>query len=317
MRLTFRNPKVTKVVDAVKRMFEHLERVRTFGLAAEMAFWVFLSLIPLAAVAGLVAAKLATENANAVGPFLMAMPPATRQFVQGELGNVAAWNGGSVALPAIVMFAWLASSGIHSIFDALEIQTHSSRPWWKKRLLALAACIALSVGIASVTLLMTGLGWVEQLLHDGLPAVVTRETSLLGKLARFVVGACVALSLEIGLFWFGVPSIARHRLPLLPGAVLATVLQGALGYGYSFYIGKAGDGGAYQGALAAIGVTLTALYLLSCAILLGAELNRYLGARKGVFCVATPPVHRPESRLHHERPSPEAEGRARHVHAAR
>jgi membrane protein len=316
MRLTFRSPKVTQVVDAVKRMFGHLERVRTFGLAAEMAFWVFLSLIPLAAVAGLVAAKVATENANAAGPFLMAMPPATRQFVQGELGNVAAWNGGSVALPAIVMFVWLASSGIHSIFDALEIQTQSSRPWWKKRLLALAACVALSVGIASVTLLMTGLGWIEQLLHHALPVAGSTETSLLGKLVRFVVGAGVALGLEVGLFWFGVPPIARNRLPVLPGALLATVLQGALGYGYSFYIGKAGDGGAYQGALAAIGVTLTALYLLSCAILLGAELNRFLGARKGV-CVATPLARHPESRLHHEPPSPDAERRARHAHPAR
>src|SRR6476469_93827 len=104
MRLTVTNPRIARVVEAVKRMFVHLDRVRTFGLAAEMAFWLFLSLIPLAAVAGLVAARFATQHASAAGPFLMALPPSTRQFVQGELGNVAAWNGGTVALPAIAMF---------------------------------------------------------------------------------------------------------------------------------------------------------------------------------------------------------------------
>jgi uncharacterized BrkB/YihY/UPF0761 family membrane protein len=38
--------------------YECLDRSRTFGLAAETAFWLFLSMIPLAAVGGLIAARL-------------------------------------------------------------------------------------------------------------------------------------------------------------------------------------------------------------------------------------------------------------------
>jgi membrane protein len=167
------------------------------------------------------------------------------------------------------------------------------------------------VGIASVTLLTTGVGWVRQVLDNAPVLGDVTQSTFLEKVGKAVVAVGVALSLNVGMFWIGVPPIARKRLPVVPGAVLTTIVQGALGYGYSFYIGKAGDGGAYQGALAVIGVTLTALYLLSCAILIGAELNRFLGARKGVCVAVAPDPHHPPSRLQHE-----PAGRARDPHPA-
>src|SRR5262245_34543671 len=53
---------------------------RTTGMAAEMAFWLFLSLIPLAAVAGLIAAKVAAGSAD-VAAMLDTLPPETRHMV--------------------------------------------------------------------------------------------------------------------------------------------------------------------------------------------------------------------------------------------
>src|SRR5438094_7666488 len=101
----------TRAVDAIKRMFKHLDDVRTFGLAAEMAFRVFLSLIPLAAVAGLATARLAVRHWGAVAPMFTSLPPDAQRFIGDNLKDVAAWNGGTVALPAALVFAWLASSG--------------------------------------------------------------------------------------------------------------------------------------------------------------------------------------------------------------
>ncbi len=281
MRLTFRNPKVARIVAAAKRTLEHLDRVRTFGLAAEMAFWVFLSLIPLAAVAGLVAAKVATENANAIGPFLMAMPPATRQFVQGELGNVAAWNGGSVAAPAAIVFVWLASGGIHAIFDLLEIKAGCARPWWKKRLIAMGTCIALAVGTAVIAALGVGISRITLVLRGVIPIPAGPvETSLESTAVRLFMGFGAALALVAGLYWIGVPRGGRSKLHVWPGAFLAVGLQSALGYGYVFYLAKAGTGSAYQAGLSIIGVTMMALYLFAIALLVGAQLNYRLGHPK-------------------------------------
>src|SRR5690349_8269125 len=115
----------------LKDFIRELERSRTTGMAAEMAFWLFLSLVPLAAVAGLVVAKVAVSSAE-VTLLLASLPIETRELVSRQLKHVAAWNGGSVAAPAALVFVWLASGGVHAVFDVLEVKAGASRPWWKK-----------------------------------------------------------------------------------------------------------------------------------------------------------------------------------------
>jgi membrane protein len=279
--------RVSALARGLKRALADLEHARTFGLAAELSFWVFLALIPLAAMAELVTARLAAHHWGMVAPLMTSLPPAAAQLISSELAGVSAWNGGAVALPAALVFLWLASSGAHSVFDVLEIQTRSTRPWWKKRLLAMAVCLAFSVGAALLALLGAGLDGVEHLMSHAVPTgpVVSSAASVATRLAA---SALVVFALTAGLFRVGVPRDPKARpLPVLPGAALTTVLQGALGWGYGVYIKAVGTGGAYEGALAVIGVTMTMIYLLAIALLLGAELNRRLGERAS----ESPPPH--------------------------
>src|SRR5215472_13611318 len=119
-----------------RRVWMHMNSVRTLGLAAETAFWLFLSLVPLAAVGALVAARFAVQNSTMVAPLFASMPQAVRDLVWSELRHVAAWNGGSVGPVAAVVFVWLASSGMHSVFQAFEVETGTERSWLRRRLLA-------------------------------------------------------------------------------------------------------------------------------------------------------------------------------------
>ena len=72
---------VRRAVGSVRDLYECMDRGRTFGRAAETAFWVFLALIPLAAVAGLFAARVTTQNWNEFSPVLGALPGPTRELV--------------------------------------------------------------------------------------------------------------------------------------------------------------------------------------------------------------------------------------------
>jgi len=255
-----------------------LDRTRVLGLAAETAFWLFLSLVPLAAVAGLLAGRLSTSNSNAIVPLLSSLPAATRQLVSAELLNLATRNDGSVGVGSAAVFIWLASSGVHSIFDSLEIGTGISRPWWKKRLLALGMCIALPVAVALLASLdptlqsaMGGLGrWIPPLRATGAPTLGSR-------LLRFCVSAGIVLAYVCALYRVGIPRRARRGVPILPGALLAVALEILFGFAYASYIAKAGDGGAYLAGLAVIGVTMIGLYLFTAALLVGAAVNRKLG----------------------------------------
>jgi membrane protein len=269
-------------VTCVRSLLKRLDENRAFGLGAEMAFWLFLSLLPLAAVAGVAAAKLAVGNWSIAAPLLDSLPDATRELLRSELGRMAAWNGGKVGVGAAAVFLWLASSGVHSIFDGIEIEANSTpRPWWKKRLVALATCILLSAGTALVTLLATGLGWTWHLVGGStLFKALQFETSTVGEVLRFGLGVVVSFSLMCGLYWIALPSATRRRMPIVPGALLATALQITIGFIYGFYIKKMGDSGAYQAGLASIGVTLMALYLFCLVILVGIEVNQMLGEHR-------------------------------------
>jgi membrane protein len=259
-----------------------MDRTRTLGTAAELAFWLFLSLLPLAAVAGMVAAKFAVKNVDVSYLVLDPLPEDVRDLVARQLSQVAAWNGGSVGIQAAAVFLWLASSGVHAIFDCIELTTETRRPWWKKRLLAMGTCLLLSVGTALVAVLMTGLTWVNDLLRGVLPrGSLLPGAGSYSELTSLLVGVLAAVGLVAGLYWVGFPPRARARLPIWPGALLAVGLQIALGFVYAQYVSRVGLGSAYFAGLAVVGATLVTLYLFAVALLAGAQLNCTLASHRG------------------------------------
>jgi membrane protein len=268
-----------ELVASARAWWTEVDRTNTLGLASQVAFWLFLSLLPLAAVVGLLVARLAFMHADLRISIMSSVPTAARQLVETEMSHVANWNGGAVGPVAMVMFVWLASGGVHSIFDALELQVGTERAWWKKKLMALGTCVGLSIGAAALVLLASGATAVFRLLGRGAPASLTMDLGPLWVVLRVVLSLIVATAMVYGLFWIGTPPKARHRIPLLPGAVFAVVFGVACGWGYGVYLTTAGIGTGYEAGLAAIGVTMTSIYLLSLGVLLGALLNRHLCPR--------------------------------------
>ncbi len=244
-----------------------------------MSYWLFLSLVPLAAVAGLVAARLATSHRPLVGSFLSSFTPEAQRLIEGQVASVASWNSGRVAPVALGMFVWLASSGVQSVFDALEVQSETRRPWWMTRLLAIATCIGLSIGIAFLGFLAIGFDRLAAAAGKAV-ALPNTDAAIAGGLARFACGAVVGVAMVAALYRLGIPSATRNRAPILPGALVAYALLASLGWGYRLYVSRMGIGDAYLGSLAVIGVTMTTLWLFSMAILLGAQLNKVLGDRR-------------------------------------
>jgi membrane protein len=256
-----------------------IARARTFGLAAEMSFWVFLSLVPLAAVAGLVAARLAMSHQPLEGTFLSSVAPEARHLVETQVEKVAHWNSGKVAPVAVITFVWLASTGVHSIFDALEVQSETARPWWQKRLLAIATCVGMSVGVAVLGVLAIGFDRLA-ILAGRAVSLPTREATFARDVARWALGFAISVAMISALYGVGIPRATRYRTPILPGALLAAALLATLGWGYRLYLSSVGGEDAWLGGLAIIGVTLMTLWLFSVALLIGAQVNTVLRDRR-------------------------------------
>ncbi len=256
-----------------------ISRARTHGLAAEMSFWLFLSLVPLAAVGGLVVARLVESGGPVADAFLAAVPPDAREVIRQPVERVAAWHGSTVAPIAVLTFVWIAATGVHAIFDGLEVQTGAARPWWKKQLLAVFMCMGLSVGVAGLALLVAGFDRIAALTGLAVPGQSPSPSPVYRSL-RTVAAVAVGLGMVAAVYRVGVPREARARFPVWPGTLLAVALIGLLGWGYGVYLSTVGSGDAYMGGLAAVGVTLMTLWLFSVALLLGAQFNKVVGDRR-------------------------------------
>src|SRR5689334_5290269 len=107
-------------------LFHRAVRRRLVGLASESAFWLSLALIPLAALCGMIGARLALSSGIGLAPLFRAVPAEAREWLNLELARVASYNHGRVAPLAALVFVWLASSGVHGLFDAFEASTDSA-----------------------------------------------------------------------------------------------------------------------------------------------------------------------------------------------
>jgi uncharacterized BrkB/YihY/UPF0761 family membrane protein len=126
-----------------------------FEAAASIAFWFFLSLVPLLVLLGFLLGQVARSKGvdSLIGPALDIIPGTAENLVRKELERLAGATVSSLAPLGVAGYFWTASSGLHNLMDVFEIAVKvERRAWWKKRCMALAWVV---VGLAAMCLL----GW--------------------------------------------------------------------------------------------------------------------------------------------------------------
>ncbi len=111
------------------------------GLAAQLAFYSLLALFPgvlfLAALIGF----LPVHNA------LSELIEELMAILRGQLDQIVHGNHRSLLTVGIVGAIWSSSAGMVAIIDALNqaYDVAERRPWWKRRVVAIALTIALAL----------------------------------------------------------------------------------------------------------------------------------------------------------------------------
>lgn len=253
------------------------------GLAAEIAFWVLLSLpallISAVAVTGVVIGRQNTawEQQFEERIVEVARLVFTDRTIDGAvrplLAQLVDSAGVGVASFAFLITVWVASRALKVVLQALSIvyDKQGVRRGWQDRLLGFAMTLgALLAGIVLAPLLVAGPGFGAQLVdwigED--PIGIERLWQLLYYPAT-VIGATLAIAL---LYHLGLPGATPWRRDL-PGAVLATAVWFAGSGGLRLYGGWIVESGSAYGPMAGPIVALLWLWLTGLAVLVGAELN--------------------------------------------
>jgi membrane protein len=112
------------------------------------------------------------------------------------------------------------------------------------------------------------------------PTVPRRARKILRSGGERALTVGFSLAVAVGglcaFYQFAVSHTRRVRRRLLPGATLAVALWIVVSWGFSLYLRTLASYTVYYGGLAAVAVLLVWLWLMSLAILVGAELNSQL-----------------------------------------
>jgi membrane protein len=263
--------RTTRLGAALILMWDALDHHHAPIAASAIAFDAFLSLVPLAAFAGLIMSLLHETGDLILAPIARNAPKPVADLVLDAayrfLGNP---TPAVIAPVSIAAFLWTSSAGISTAMSVFEAMFHSPpRPWWWRRGIAILCVIASIIIIAMVTSLGVGIGLLSR--RAGAAAAVALPTAtLIGMMTAFF-----RIAVRRG------PVFKKRRV--LPGVLVTVVLWSLLSALFSFYVSTLARYTTLYGSLAAVAIFLFWLWLLALALLVGGEVNAQLdGVRESM-----------------------------------
>jgi membrane protein len=244
------------------------------GLAAELAFYFLLALFPtlLFLVSLLAYVDLGSVLGAAIAQLEALLPQEALGLVRKSVEEVLARGHGGLMTFAIAGAIWSSSSAATAIITALNraYDIVEWRPWWKRRLLAIALTIALALFVVlafALVLLGRDLGeWLALSLGAGEVFIRLWPVVQWPMVLALVVFA-------VDLVYYFAPNADTEWVWVTPGALLATGLWLAASFGFKLYVQNFSSYTAAHGAIGAVIVLMLWFYLAGFALLVGAELN--------------------------------------------
>jgi membrane protein len=248
------------------------------GLGAQTAYFFFFSLFPLLLFATPLIGIIG--NAEAVMSWVMTQLEATvpqdaLSLVEGVVEEVVFAPGapGLVSIGALLAL-WAGSNIFNQLTMALNraYNLEESRPYWKRRLIAMAAVIVAGfVVFLSAMLMLVGpeiARWIGNLVEiDNFATIwIAVQYPLV-----FLILVCTFW----GIYYF-LPNLRQDRKQVIVGALFATVAWLLVTFAFRFYVQNFGNYSATYGTIGAVIVLLMWMYLTMLVTLLGGELNSQL-----------------------------------------
>ncbi len=259
-------------------VIEEAQRDHSSIVAAGAAFYSFLAILPalaaLVLVYGLVFdAADVVDHADLLSRFV---PASVVGLVKGELERLASTDTPSLGLGAVgsgLIALWSSTRGTRALIEGLNIAERETE------CRGTVAMYALSIAFTACGLVLVALVVAFTVALSSLGARLPMWLSLAVPVARtFVLPVMVFLSVT-ALYRFG-SCARRDRDWFSAGAIVATVMWLLASWLFSLYVEDVASYGATFGSVSTVAVFMLWLYVSCRVILIGAEVNVVLRARR-------------------------------------
>ncbi len=243
-------------------------------LAAGVAFYAFLSLVPTLIAAMLIYGLVTSpaEVQSQVESFTGVLPAEAQTLLRDQMTSLVSSSKSGLSLGVVIsllLALWSASGGTGNLITAVNLayDEKETRGFVKRKLLALGMTLGAIAFFAVAASLVAVFPAVTNAL--GLTGVARLGVEALRWLLLLV-----ALGIALGVLYRFAPDRDDPKFRWASvGAGVATVVWILASIGFSLYVNNFGSYGKTYGALAGVVVLLLWLWLSIVAVLLGAEVN--------------------------------------------
>jgi len=255
------------------------------NIAAALAYFAFLAIPSTLLIVVGVFSLLAGPHAvtTVIGKLHGIVPSQAASLLESSLRNMTEHKGTGVAVLAVgsALALWSLTGAMQNLMWALNIAygREESRGFVRRRITALGMVVFALIGFALAFGVLVLGPQLSTWAGDALGArSVVKVIWYVAEWPFLVGGLLVAFA---GFTYLG-PNVERPRWRILTfGSVLAVVAWLGASAAFAFYVSRFGSYNKAWGALAAVVVMLTWLWLSSVALLLGAEVNAEVDRTRG------------------------------------
>ncbi len=244
------------------------------GLAAQLAYYLFLALFP--AILFLLALGSFFPLQDLSGQITRTLQPIASQeivaLIADQMRRISESGDGGLLTFGVLAALWSSSAAMVAITSSLNAayDIEEGRPWWKVRLIAIGLTIALAIFfLLSFTLVLVGPAVAEYL---GQTLRMGAFVEWTWKILQWPV-AFMLVSMAVTIVYYFAPDAEQDWVWITPGAVVATLLWLVASLAFKVYVSNFSDYNATYGTVGGVMVLLLWFYVSSLAILVGAEMN--------------------------------------------
>ena len=267
-----------RVTELIKKTASETIEDNVLGVAAQVAYNFFFSLFPLllflAPLLSLIGDKrrIFSEMLTRMAEVLPAGAFSLLSTVVNDV--VFAKNAPGLISLGALLAAWSGSNIFTTFMDALDTayDVKDDRPWWKKRLLALAVLVGWALIITLVTtILLAG----DTIVNYAQTRLGTGGAGLTAwSIIQFPLAILLLVEFFYLMYW-ALPYVKQDKRQVLVGSVAASVLFIFATLLFRIYVQHFPPNRTY-GTIGAVMVLLSWMYVVSVVILVGGELNSEL-----------------------------------------
>jgi membrane protein len=300
------------VREFVRQLWESIGRNQPFDLAAQLAYFALLALVPflmfLLTVVGYLPLHGLDQRIMRTAYDVMPSPAAA--LLQSTVAEIVGRQHGWLLVSSLVFAIWSASGAVTGLTSALNraYDVSETRPAWRVKLRALSVTVGAVVAvIVSTAALLIGPNIVHKIWDFfGLGGAFDHLWALL----RWPVAMLALITMLASVYYF-LPNVQQRFRFITPGSVFAVVAWLVTSWAFRFYVSHFNSYARTYGALGTVIALLVWLYLSGAMVILGGEINAILDrVHKGIVHIEK---ESGDATVHDPRPAPAdpGDGRAR------